>query len=155
MWFIDLTVATCHIQYIFLFSFSTRKHTKYENTRKSAIFVWYENGGRRLLGAQSIDSERASLNSCEKKSEASTGFEPTTTFVCPSVRQFVCSFVRPSVHSFVRPFVRLSVRSLFVCSSVRPSLCLFVRPSVRPSVRPFIFLNGNNNKQVLREIFIP
>ena len=34
LWFIDLTVATCHIQYIFWqFPFFTRKRTKHENTR--------------------------------------------------------------------------------------------------------------------------
>ena len=39
----------------------TRKRTKHENTR-SAILVWYENGRRRLLGAQSINTERGSLS---------------------------------------------------------------------------------------------
>ena len=35
LWFIDLTVATCHIQYTFLSLsiFFTRKRTKHENTR--------------------------------------------------------------------------------------------------------------------------
>ena len=63
LWFIDLTVASCHIQYTFLSSllfFFTRKWTKHENTR-SAIFLGYENSCRRLLGAQSIDTEGASL----------------------------------------------------------------------------------------------
>ena len=39
-------------------------HDKTDKTRKytkSAIFVWYENSRRRLLGAQSINAERASL----------------------------------------------------------------------------------------------
>ena len=44
LWFMDLTVATCHIQYTFLslgrFFFFTRKRTKQENTRSS------ENGRR-------------------------------------------------------------------------------------------------------------
>ena len=42
-------------------SFFTRKRTKDENTRKSSFFVIYENGRRRLRGAQSINTERASL----------------------------------------------------------------------------------------------
>ena len=55
LWFIDLTVATCHIQYAFLSLsaiFFTRKRTKHENTR-SPPFSY-----RRLLGAQSINTER-------------------------------------------------------------------------------------------------
>ena len=39
-------------------------HEKTDKTRKyskSAILVWYENSRRRLLGAQSINSERVSL----------------------------------------------------------------------------------------------
>ena len=39
-------------------NYFTRKRTKHENTR-SAFFVWYENGRRRLLGAQSINTESA------------------------------------------------------------------------------------------------
>ena len=63
LWFIDLTVASCHIQYTFLSSlhfFFTRKWTKHENTR-SAIFLGYENSCRRLWGAQSINTGGASL----------------------------------------------------------------------------------------------
>ena len=44
LWFIDLTVASCHIQY----------------TRSLTIFVWYKNGRRHLVGAQSINTERVS-----------------------------------------------------------------------------------------------
>ena len=36
-------------------------HEKMDKIRKSAIFAWYENGRRRLLGAQSINAERAPL----------------------------------------------------------------------------------------------
>ena len=43
--------------YVNLFHEKTDKTWKYS---KSAIFVWYENGCRRLLGAQSINTERAS-----------------------------------------------------------------------------------------------
>ena len=42
-------------------NFFTRKRTKHETYSKSAIFVWYENGRRWLLGAQSINTERVSL----------------------------------------------------------------------------------------------
>ena len=63
LWFIDLTVPTCHIQYPFLslchFLF-TRKRRKHKKYSKSAIFVGNKNGRRRLLGAQSINAERAS-----------------------------------------------------------------------------------------------
>ena len=63
LWLIDLTVATCHIQYTFL-SLCQFFHEKMDKTlkySKSAIFVLYENGRRRSLGAQSINSERASF----------------------------------------------------------------------------------------------
>ena len=63
LWFIDLTIATCHTQYTFL-SLCQFFHKKTDKTRKyskSAIFVWYQNGRRRLLDAQSINAERASL----------------------------------------------------------------------------------------------
>ena len=69
LWFIDLTVATCHIQYTFMslcqfffFFFSRENGTKHENTPTSAMFVWHENGRRWLLGAQSINTERATLS---------------------------------------------------------------------------------------------
>ena len=45
-------------------------HDKTDKTRKytkSAIFVWYENGRRRLLAAQSINAERASFNESEDR----------------------------------------------------------------------------------------
>ena len=42
----------------FMAIFITRKRTKHS---KSAIFVWYENGRRRLLRAQSIHIQRRSL----------------------------------------------------------------------------------------------
>ena len=39
LWFIDLTVATCHIQYTseFMPIFFTRKRTKHENTRSPPL----------------------------------------------------------------------------------------------------------------------
>ena len=63
LWFIDLTVATCHIQYTFLSlcQFFHEKTDKIRKYSKSAIFVWYENGRQWLLGAQSINTERASM----------------------------------------------------------------------------------------------
>ena len=43
--------------------FFMRKQTKHKNTLKSdTIFIWYENDYRRLLGAQSINTEKASLS---------------------------------------------------------------------------------------------
>ena len=45
----------------FFFFFFHEKTDKMWKYWKSAIFVWYENGRRRLLGAQSINTERASL----------------------------------------------------------------------------------------------
>ena len=45
--------------YTNLFPEETDKTRKYS---KSAIFVWYENGRRRLQGAQRTDTERTSLN---------------------------------------------------------------------------------------------
>ena len=38
-------------------------HEKTDKTRKYVIFVWYENGRRRLLSAQSINTESASTQS--------------------------------------------------------------------------------------------
>ena len=69
LWFIDLTVATCHIQSTFLSlcQFVQEKTDKIRKYSKSAIFVWYENGRRRLLGAQSIYTERAPLRSLMKQ----------------------------------------------------------------------------------------
>ena len=65
LWFIHVTVATCHIQYTFLslcrFLFFKRKRTKHENTRSPPFSLRYENGHRRLLGAQSINTERTAL----------------------------------------------------------------------------------------------
>ena len=66
MWFIDLTFATCHIEYtllsLCLFFFPHEKTDKTREYSKSAIFVWYDNVRRRLLVAQSISSDKASLN---------------------------------------------------------------------------------------------
>ena len=44
LWFIDLTVAACHIEYTFLSLcqfFFTRKRTKHENTRLSSPFSYH------------------------------------------------------------------------------------------------------------------
>ena len=63
LWLIDLSVATCQIQFTVL-SLCLFFHEKADKTRKylkPAIFVWHENGRRRLLGAQCINTERTSL----------------------------------------------------------------------------------------------
>ena len=55
LWFIDLTIATCHIQYTFLTlcqNIFSQENGKTQKFSKSAIFIWYENG-------QSINTERA------------------------------------------------------------------------------------------------
>ena len=67
LWFMDLTVATCHIQYTFLglCHFFMRKRTKHKKYLKSAIFIWYENGHWWLLGAQSINI----INKEDKKTQ--------------------------------------------------------------------------------------
>ena len=59
LWFIDLTVATYHIQYTFLSLCHFFSRENGQNTKM--LEVSYENGRRRLLGAQSINTERASL----------------------------------------------------------------------------------------------
>ena len=44
LWFIDLTVSTCYIQYVFLSLcpfFFMRKRTEHENTQSPTIFIWY------------------------------------------------------------------------------------------------------------------
>ena len=58
-------IATWHIQYttISIYLFILRENEK--KTRedsKSAIFVWYENGRPRLLGAQSINDWEGFFN---------------------------------------------------------------------------------------------
>ena len=73
---IDLTVATCHIQYPFLslcqfFSRENGQNTKILEVRH---FLWYENGRRRLLGAQSINTERAE----PEAAHCSYGYRPLT-----------------------------------------------------------------------------
>ena len=63
LWFVDLTIATCHIQSTFLHFFITRKWTKDENTQ-SPPFSYdtkIKMAADSYFGAQSIDSERASL----------------------------------------------------------------------------------------------
>ena len=64
--------------YVNLFHKKTDKTWKYSN---SAIFVWHKNGCQQLLGAQSINTERVSLNMWT--SYLSCCFEPSThpTFV--------------------------------------------------------------------------
>ena len=61
LWFINLNVATCHIQYTSLSLCHFCLYEKTDKTRKYAIFVWHENG-RRSQRAQSISSERASVH---------------------------------------------------------------------------------------------
>ena len=58
LWFIDLTVATCHIQYTFLSLCQFFSRVNGQNTRILEVrhFVWYKNGRRRLLAAQSINT---------------------------------------------------------------------------------------------------
>ena len=56
LWFIDLTVATCHIQYTFL-SLCQFFHKKLDETGK--YLKSYENSRRQLLHPQSIYTERA------------------------------------------------------------------------------------------------
>ena len=64
MWFILLTVATCHIQYTFLslcrFCF-TRKQTKHENTRSPPFSYHTKMAANVSTSAQSINTERAPL----------------------------------------------------------------------------------------------
>ena len=60
LWFIDLIVATYYIQYTFLSLcqfFSQENIYKIQKYLKATIFVWYENSHRRLLGAQSSNTE--------------------------------------------------------------------------------------------------
>ena len=54
-----LLLATIHFSKFMPICFM-RKQTKHKNTR-SAIFEWHENSCQQLLGAQSINIERASL----------------------------------------------------------------------------------------------
>ena len=51
LWFVNLTVATCHIQYTFL---SLCQFFSRQNGQNTKILVSYQNGRRQLLGAQSI-----------------------------------------------------------------------------------------------------
>ena len=78
----------------------TRKRKKHENTR-SAIFVWYENVRRRLLGVQSINTEITSLKS---------------TFVIILVMSRSMMAVRPSVWHNGSIMARR-----FICTTMRYS----------------------------------
>ena len=62
LWFIDLTVATCHIQNMFL-SLYQLFHKKTDKTTQtySYFVILYKNDHRWLLGTQSINTERVSL----------------------------------------------------------------------------------------------
>ena len=53
LWFIDVTVATCHIHFSEFMSIFFKRNGQNTKISKSAIF-----GPRRLLGAQSINTER-------------------------------------------------------------------------------------------------
>ena len=65
LWFIDLTVATCHIQYTFsefTAIFLTRKLTKQENTRRRLFLYDTKMAADGYWArAQSINTKRASL----------------------------------------------------------------------------------------------
>ena len=77
LWFIDLTVATWHIQIQFSEFMPicfTRKRTKHKNTRSRP---WYENGRRRLEGAQSINTERAIIE-CYRRYSVNTEIKTST-----------------------------------------------------------------------------
>ena len=60
LWFIDLPVATCHIQYTFLSFCQFFSWENEQNTKTLTLCVWYKNGHPLLLGVQSINSEKAS-----------------------------------------------------------------------------------------------
>ena len=71
LWFIDLTVATCHIQYTFLSlcQFVSRENGQNRKILKVCHFRMIQNGHRRLLGAQSINTERTSIDHYSSQSE--------------------------------------------------------------------------------------
>ena len=60
LWFINLTVTTCHIQYTS--EFMSIFHERMDKTRKCSKSA-YENGRQQLrIGVQSINTERASTH---------------------------------------------------------------------------------------------
>ena len=64
LWFINLTVTTCHIQYTFLSLNGNLSHKKTDKIWKYSKSA-YENDHRRLVGVQSINTERTSLSQAE------------------------------------------------------------------------------------------
>ena len=80
LWFIGLTVVACHIQYTFLSlcQFCSRENGT-RNYAKAAILLWYENGRRRLLGAQSINAERTSFHCSQSDKQWCTEYPPHST----------------------------------------------------------------------------
>ena len=82
LWFIDVTVAIAIFKTLF-WVYADFFHEKMDTTRKyskSGIFVQYENGRRRLLGAQSINTERAS-DCCASKHDL-LGFLLVVVLIC-------------------------------------------------------------------------
>ena len=80
-----------------LWVYANRLHEKTDKTRKyskSAIFAWYEKGRPWLLGAQSINTERASLTYC------AVVITPGTTFSLPSC--FSCNITNGTCSSHER-----------------------------------------------------
>ena len=63
LWFIHLTVATCHIQYFseFMPIFFMRKWTKHENTQSTPFSYHTEMAANVNTGVQSVNTEKASL----------------------------------------------------------------------------------------------
>ena len=82
LWFIDLAVVTCHIQYTFLSlcQFCPRENRQNTKNSKSAIFVWYENGRQRLLGAQSINTARTT--EVQKQNHLKNVYTLCSSLVC-------------------------------------------------------------------------
>ena len=60
-----------------LMPFFYEKMDKTRKVQKSAIAVWYENGRQRLLDAQSINTDRASLKSNYGSRAVLTSFHPS------------------------------------------------------------------------------
>ena len=89
----------------FMLIFFTRKRKKHEKTRSVPFFVWYENGRRRLLGAQSINTERTSLRANGLASRR----KPTQVF---DLRSTCVSFGYPLAWTLVElQFVRKSTQA--------------------------------------------
>ena len=102
LWFIDLTVATCHIQNMFL-SLYQLFHKKTDKTTQtySYFVILYKNDHRRLLGMQSINTERVSFTTLARQTHKtchSDWAKSKGNFIWMNIPSFTCMVITCTSH---------------------------------------------------------